>query len=324
MERNTTAFLRTEGEKSVKPFVVAGIPAYNEEKTIAKVILRAQRCVDRVVVCDDGSRDMTVNIAKELGADVIRHQKNLGKGAAVRSLFEAGQKMGADVFVTIDGDDQHEPEEIPRLVEPILKGEADVVIGCRFGSGDSYPAIRRWGNRVLNFLTTMSAGKAGDTQCGFRAYSKMALNAIDVTEDGLGVDSQIFIDAKDKNLKIVEVTVSTRYPKGVQTSKRNSVSHGMEVLLSIIELITERRPLLFLGVPGLVLFTVGGGCFVSVLEVYNRTSQFAIGTALLGVVSTLLGTLLVFGSLILWVIDKRLGRLENRIANRVNKNSNSE
>jgi glycosyltransferase involved in cell wall biosynthesis len=299
-----------------RPFVVAAIPAYDEEKTIATVVLRAQRFVDKVVVCDDGSKDMTVDIAKELGADVIQHKRNLGKGAALRSLFEAGQKMDADIIVTLDADSQHNPEEIPKLLEPILRGEADMVIGCRFPFDGSVPAVRRWGNRVLNFFTNLSAGKAKDTQSGFRAYSRMALNFIDVTEDGLAVDSQIFVDAKEKNLKVAEVPVSTRYPKDVKTSKKNALKHGFEVLLSLIELVSERRPLLFLGIPGLALFTVGGISFIMVLTIFNETRHFAIGTAILGVASTLLGALLIFGALILWVMGKRLGRLENRIANR--------
>jgi glycosyltransferase involved in cell wall biosynthesis len=299
-----------------RPFVVAAIPAYDEEKTIATVVLRAQRFVDKVVVCDDGSKDMTVDIAKELGADVIQHKRNLGKGAALRSLFEAGQKMDADIIVTLDADSQHNPEEIPKLLEPILRGEADMVIGCRFPFDGSVPAVRRWGNRVLNFFTNLSAGKAKDTQSGFRAYSRMALNFIDVTEDGLAVDSQIYVDAKEKNLKVAEVPVSTRYPKDVKTSKKNALKHGFEVLLSLIELVSERRPLLFLGIPGLALFTVGGISFIMVLTIFNETRHFAIGTAILGVASTLLGALLIFGALILWVMGKRLGRLENRIANR--------
>ena len=300
-----------------EPFVVVGIPAFNEEKTIARVVLEAQKCADKVLVSDDGSTDLTADIADRLGADVVRHEKNLGKGAALRSLFEAGRKVGADVFVTLDADDQHDPEEIPKLVEPILRGDADVVIGNRFGVRQgSVPAVRRWGNRVLNFLTNLSAGEAEDSQSGFRAYSRKALSAIDVIEDGLGVDSQTFIDANEKGLKVVEVPVSAKYPKGVKTSKKNLIRHGSEVILSLIELVSERRPLLFLGVPGLALSTMGGASFIMVLKVFNETRQFAIGTAMLGVVSTLVGILLVFGALILWVMGKRLSRIEKRISNR--------
>jgi glycosyltransferase involved in cell wall biosynthesis len=299
-----------------KPFVIAGIPAFNEEKTIAKVVLEAQKYADKVLVCDDGSTDMTCEIAERLGAVVVRHERNLGKGAALRPLFEAVRKIGADVFVTLDADDQHDPSEIPRLVEPILRGDADVVIGNRFQFSGSVPAIRRWGNRVLNFLTNLSAGEVKDSQSGFRAYSKKALDAIDIIEEGLAVDSQILVDANEKSLKVVEVSVSAKYPKDVKTSKKNPFRHGSEVIVSLIELISERRPLLFLGVPGLALLTFGGAFFVMVLEIFNETRQFAIGTAMLGIVSTLLGTLLVFGALILWVMGKRLNRIEKRISNR--------
>jgi glycosyltransferase involved in cell wall biosynthesis len=310
-----------------KPYVVGCIPAYNEDKTISKVVLQTRKYVDKVLVCDDGSTDMTGEIAKELGAVVILHEKNLGKGAALRSLFNAARKMGADVMVTLDGDAQHAPEEIPRLLQPIFRQEADVVVGCRSMPSESAPAHRRLGNRVLNFFTRLSvrSGNGGDrwrarvafndTQSGFRAYSKSALAAIDVTEDGLGVDSQIFLDATEKNLRILEVPISTNYPKDVKTSKKNPLHHGVEVIGTLIELITERRPLAFLGIPGLTLFIAGGACFLIVLDVYDRTSKFAIGTAMVGVVSTLLGSVLLFGAVILWVLGNRLRRIENRLSN---------
>ena len=321
--------LKKEARTGVKAFVVVGIPAFNEEKTIARVVLQSQNYADKVVVCDDGSTDLTGEIAERLGALVVRHEKNLGKGAALRSLFNAGRKIGADVIVTLDADGQHTPDEIPSLLEPVLKSEADVVIGCRSMTDGSVPSHRRVGNRVLNFFTNRSVrngngngngngntnGRFRDTQSGFRAYSKSALATIDVTENGLGADSQIFLDAAEKNLRILEVPVSTNYPKDIRTSKKNSVHHGLEVLVSLLELVSERRPLVFLGIPGLGLLTLGGASFTIVLEVFNQTKQFAIGTAMLGVVSTLLGSLLLFGAVILWVLGVRLSRLENRLSN---------
>lgn len=298
-----------------KPFVVACIPAYNEERTIAKVVLQTMKYVDKVIVCDDGSSDLTGEIAERLGAEVIRHKTNLGKGAALRSLFETGRKMNPDVSVTMDADDQHNPEEIPKLVKPILEGKADVVIGCRFSFDNSIPAIRRWGNRVLSFLTNVSIrSKVKDTQSGFRAYSRKAIRVINVIEDGMAVDSQIFVEAKEKGLMVVEVPVSTRYPKDVKTSKKNPLQHGAEVILSILELVGERRPLLMLGIPGSALLGVGGASFVMILKIFNETREIAIGTAMLGIVSTLLGTLFLFGALILWILGKRLRRLENYIS----------
>jgi glycosyltransferase involved in cell wall biosynthesis len=299
------------GDLGRKPLVVVGIPAFNEERTIAKMILKARKHVKDVVVCDDGSTDLTGEIAGSLGAIVVRNARNLGKGSALRSLFELGRKINADVFVTLDADDQHEPDEIPKLVQPILKGEADVVIGNRFSNGDLFPARRRWGNRALNFLTNTSDIK--DSQSGFRAYSRSALNSIEITTRGMGVDSQILIDAKKKNMRVVEVPISTKYPKGVKTSKKNFFQHGFEVALSIVELISEKRPLLYLGVPGASLFAVGGTCFIWVLNRFNEIRQFAIGTAILGVAASLLGGFLLFGGLILWVMGRQLSRLEDQL-----------
>jgi glycosyltransferase involved in cell wall biosynthesis len=120
-----------------KPLIIACIPAYNEEKTIAKVVLLTKKYVDTVVVCDDGSADMTSELAEELGAEVIRHEKNRGYGAALASLFRRAREINADVMVTLDADYQHNPDYISRLVEPILKGEANMVIGSRFLAEDS-------------------------------------------------------------------------------------------------------------------------------------------------------------------------------------------
>jgi glycosyltransferase involved in cell wall biosynthesis len=130
-----------------KPFVVACIPAFNEEGRIGGVVVQARKYVDRVVVCDDGSGDLTGEIAEGLGAVVIRHGRNLGKGAALRSAFLRARELGADVVVMLDADGQHDPEEIPGLVEPILKGAADMVVVSRYAEGSKtdaplYRAIR--------------------------------------------------------------------------------------------------------------------------------------------------------------------------------------
>jgi len=326
-QEREAASVAIEDKALDKPFVVACIPAYNEEKTISKIVLQTRKYVNKVLVCDDGSTDMTSEIARELGAVVIVHEKNLGKGAALRSLFNEARKMGADALVTLDADAQHAPSEIPTLLQPILGQEADVVVGCRSMPSESAPAHRKLGNRVLNYFTRLSVRNSNggnkwrarfafnDTQSGFRAYSKSALAAIEVTEDGLGVDSQIFLDATEKNLRIVEVSISTNYPKDVKTSKKNPLHHGTEVLGSLLELIAERRPLAFLGIPGLTLFIIGGACFVWVLDAFNRTNRFAIGTAMVGTVCTLLGSVLLFGAVILWVLGNRLRRIENRLSN---------
>src|SRR5690348_3771292 len=117
------------------------------------MVLTAKKYCDKVLVCDDGSEDMTTQIAESLGAVVIRHSRNLGKGAALRSLFETSIEIGAKVVITIDGDGQHNANDIPTVIQPILNGTADVSVGTRFGSLNTIPLHRKFGNDVLTFLT---------------------------------------------------------------------------------------------------------------------------------------------------------------------------
>ena len=233
---------------------VACIPAFNEERTIGKVVVGAQKYVDQVIVCDDGSSDMTAAIAEKLGARVIRHESNLGKGAAFRSLFSASREMGADIMVTIDGDDQHDPSDIPKLVDPLVKGLADVVIGARFHENNKgIPSYRKVGNKLLNAVTVNGVS---DTQSGFRAYDKKAIDMLRPSESGMGVDSEILMDASRQGLRLMEVPISVRYGIG-KTSTHNPIYHTVDVLTSAIKLTSIRHPMTFYGIPGLAVTLVG-------------------------------------------------------------------
>lgn len=112
--------------------ILVCIPARDEEKTIATVIVKSKRHADKIVVCDDGSEDMTGEVAKALGAEVIRVSSSGGYGAALALLFERANQIAPDVMVTLDADGQHNPDDIPTLTKPILDQQADVVIGSRF------------------------------------------------------------------------------------------------------------------------------------------------------------------------------------------------
>ena len=173
-----------------KTLVVAGIPAFNEEKSIAGVVLLAQKYADVVVVCDDGSSDMTCEIAEQLGAEVVRHERNLGYGAALQSLFKKARELTADVLVTLDSDGQHDASEIPLLLKPIEDGTAEVVFGSRFideaGTADM-PLYRKIGIKVITNLANGSAkNTVSDSQSGFRAYSKQAIEHLSFSENGMG------------------------------------------------------------------------------------------------------------------------------------------
>ena len=294
--------------------IIACIPAYNEEKTIARVILRTQGYVDKIIVCDDGSQDMTAQIAQSLGATVVRHPSNLGKGATLRTLFETSLRAGAKVVVTLDGDGQHDPTEIPVVIRPVLEGTADISIGARFHGKNEIPLYRKVGNRFLNYLTNIGNGsKIADTQSGFRAYSRRALEEIDVREDGMGVDSQILLDARKNKLRISESMVSVSY--GGETSTHHPLRHLGDVVLSLVRYAAEDRPLLLLGLPGLVALTIGLVYGALLLTIYVNTRVFIFAYALLAVGATLLGVFALLVAIILFAVSnlfKRLNKGRNR------------
>jgi glycosyltransferase involved in cell wall biosynthesis len=285
--------------------VVACIPALNEEKTIAKVIIRAKRYVDRVVVVDDGSTDDTILIAEGLGAKVIRHGRNLGYGAALRSCFEAGRDMGADVLVTLDADGQHDPDQIPKVAEPIKREIADLVVGSRFlgeNNRAEAPAHRRLGIKVLTELTgAASKVPISDAQSGFRAYSRNAIEKILPAEQGMGASVEILIKASQSQLRIVEVPITVKYDDLV-TSTHNPVYQGMDVLASIIKLVSIRHPLQFYGGIGLVASAVSVAFGIWTLDLFAREGRVVTNIALVAIGAGLLATLSFFTAAILFTL----------------------
>jgi len=298
-----------------RPFVVAAIPAYDEEKVIAGVVLQAQRYVDRVVVCDDGSSDLTAEIAERLGADVVRHDRNMGYGAALQSLFKRARQLGADAMVTLDGDGQHNPREIPMLVEPVLEGKADVVIGSRFlGDAEkmnSVPRYRRLGIKVITKLSGASNFGVSDAQSGFRAYGRKALEGLSLFENGMGVSVEVLMEAKKMGLTVVEVPTECNY-HGLKTSTSDPLKHGASVIMSIVRWVVEERPLLFLGVPGVVSLLVGVLFGVWMLQIYAVERQIATNIALASIAFILIGLFAVFTAIMLYSISRLAQKLNKR------------
>jgi len=288
---------------------VACIPAFNVANQISEVIKKSQNYVDQVIVCDDGSSDETYVNAESSGAFVIKHKTNLGKGAALKTLFQKAKELEADIIVTIDGDGQFLPEEITKLIEPIKTKQFDLVIGNRFLDIHEMPAYRKAGNKILDKFTKLAANLPfEDTQSGFRAYSKNAIEKISFSTNGFGVDSEILIDAVNKGLKITEQYVTVLYNTGEKTSTKNPVSHSMGVIASIIELIAINHPLKYLGIPGFVLLIVGIIYSVIVLTIFNDTRYFSIPSTLLALGSLVLGLLLLLMSVVLYSITHQSRR----------------
>lgn len=290
-----------------KPLIVAAIPAYNEERTIAKLVLAAQKYVDVVLVCDDGSEDLTAEIAERLGADVIRHKKNMGYGAAIRTLFSMARELHADILVTLDGDGQHDPREISRLVEPVLENKADIVLGSRFlGSENDVPKHRRWGIKLITKLTgAVSNHKFSDAQCGFRVYGRKALEGLSFFEDGMGVSVESLMDAEKKGFTVTEVPTGCNYHGLEKTSSQGAFGHGASVVMSILRLVVEDRPLLLLGLPGMVSLCVGVLFGIWMLQIYAVEQQITTNIALASMAFILIGMFSIFTAITLYAIARQ-------------------
>ena len=288
---------------------IACIPAYNEEKPIADIIKRSLNYVDRVIVCDDGSKDSTSKNATDAGAIVIKHEKNMGKGAALKSLFDYARDANADVMVTIDGDGQFLPEEMNKLIDPIIEKNFDIVLGNRFQTKKEMPSYRKVGNMMFDKITQLASDLPfNDTQSGYRSYSKNAIQKIKFMTNGFGVDSEILIDAVQKNLKIVEENITVIYNTGGKTSTKDPVSHSVSVLTSLIELIAIRHPLRYLGIPGFILLIIGIVYSFIVISIFNDTRVFSVPSTLVALGSLVVGLMLLLMSAVLFSISRMAKR----------------
>ena len=275
--------------------------SYNEEIAIGSLVLRVSQYADKVVVLDDGSTDRTVDIARLAGAEVIQHDKNLGKGAALRDLFAYATQCDVDVLVIIDGDGQHNPDDIPLLVSPVIRGEADFVNGSRYLIGKSdTPSYRRFGQLVLDNFTRVGSGRdlpVTDTQSGFRAFSMKTAHIFKFTSNTLGIESEMLMDAAKAQLRIKEVDVSVRYDVG--RSSTHPITHGLEVLVGVLRNIEFKKPLLAFTAPGLLLIGIGIALAAYVVQGFNAYGHVPNGPAILMLLVTIVGTFMVLTGIIL-------------------------
>lgn len=278
--------------------IVAIIPAHNEERCIGSVVLRARQYVRAVIVVDDGSHDATAAIAQAAGATVLRHAQNLGKGAALNTGFRAARSMAPDVVVVLDADGQHAAQQIPLLAKPVLEGRADMVVGSRFMAGSgAVPAVRAVGLRAMTMLSNLGSGlPLSDSQTGFRAFSRKALDGITFTANGFSVESEMQFLARQLELRAVEVPISCAY---ADRPKRHVLGQGVEVLNGILRLIGQHRPLLFFGVPGAAGLLLGLWWGLRVVDIYRRIGELAVGYALIAVLLWILGSMALSTGIIL-------------------------
>ncbi|MDD5163923.1 MAG: glycosyltransferase family 2 protein [Candidatus ainarchaeum sp.] len=243
------------------------IPAFNEEKTIARVIKEIPKKIlgigeIKIIVVNDGSSDRTIEEAKKAGAGlVVSHESNKGLGVAFRTGIENALKAGADIIVNIDADMQFNPKDIPKIIRPILDGKADFVTCTRFKDktiSPEMPFIKKFGNNVFTKLISILAKqKFTDTQCGFRAYSRET--ALHLNLFGKHTYTQeALLDAIEKGMRIVEVPCVVKGQReGKSRVVENWFAYSTKALLIIIRTVRDHRPLEFFGGMGFALFAAG-------------------------------------------------------------------
>ena len=280
--------------------ITIGIPAYNEEKNIASIITKLKKITDSIIVCDDGSSDMTTEISKNLGAIVISHGKNMGYGAAINSIFQKSKEINVDLLVTFDADGQHRVEDIEKVVEPIKNNDADLVIGSRFLDKKSdVPNYRKIGIKVITQVTNASMKKKlTDSQSGFRAYNKQVLSQISPSEVGMGISTEILIKSSSKGLRITEVPITILYSG--DTSTHNPVSQGASVLVSTIKFTSIEHPLKFYGIPSIIFLIIGGGFTYSAIEFYSEVGRLSTNLTLIAAGTVLIGIVLIITAVLLF------------------------
>ena len=281
--------------------VIVGIPAFNEEKNIAVLITQLKKIVDKIIVCNDGSTDLTSKIAEEMGVIVINHEKNLGYGAAIRSIFLKSKDLDGDILVTFDADGQHRIEDINKVINPIINGESDLVIGSRFldESEKEVPQYRKVGIKVITKITNATIKKQlTDSQSGFRSYSKKVVDELNPSELGMGISTEILIKASAKNFRISEVPIKITYFG--DTSTHNPITHGSSVILSTIKFTSIEHPLKFYGIPSMIFFIIGMSFTYLAAQYYSEIGRLNTNLTIVAAGTVLIAVVLLITSILLY------------------------
>tara|TARA_Y100001936_G_C16093231_1_gene688685 strand:- start:1158 stop:2042 length:885 start_codon:yes stop_codon:yes gene_type:complete len=280
--------------------ITVGIPAFNEEKNIASIIIGLKKITDSIIVCNDGSEDSTGDIARELGAIVINHKKNLGYGAGIKSIFLKAKEIQSDLLVTIDADGQHDVRDVTKILKPIQEDKAEIVIGSRFlEEVENIPEYRKFGIKLITKVTNLSLNQSlTDSQSGFRAYSKKVLEKLVISDKGMGISTEILIKANNINFRIGEVPIKVSYEG--ETSTENPVSHGTSVLFSTIKYTSIEHPIKFYGIPSIILLISGSIFTYFAIQYYVEFGRLSTNLTLIGVGLFFIGIVLLITAILLY------------------------
>jgi len=281
--------------------VTIGIPAFNEEKNIAKIIVKLKKIYDEIIVCNDGSADLTGEIAENLGAIVINHKQNLGYGAGINSIIKKSKEIDTDILVTFDADGQHKVEDVKKVIEPIKNGDADLVIGSRFLSKtkEKIPEYRKIGINIITKVTNAGLKKKiTDSQSGFRAYSKDLISKLDISDMGMGISTEILIKTNSLGFRITEIPITILYEG--KTSTHNPISHGTSVLFSTIKYTSIEHPLKFYGIPSLIFFVIGLSFTFLSIDYYMEVGRINPNVTIIAAGTTAIAVILLVASVLFY------------------------
>ncbi len=284
--------------------LVVGIPALDEGDYIHNVVRGALLHTNQVMVVDDGSEDFTKQIAENAGATVLRHPKTKGYGGALQTIFRQALNImnPNDILITMDGDGQHNPEDIPKVMYPVQELGADISIGSRFlkGAKTNLEKGRKFGIDAINLtLAKFAQVKVTDSQSGFRAYSHKAVLALSPTVLGMGVSVELLQQAAKTDLIISEVPITILYREGIDRSGI-SLIHGSSVLGSIIQFTVENGAKWFL-LLSFAFFGVAALCTLYALNFFRLTQYLIPNYVVAAIGFTMMGQLFFFTSISLYL-----------------------
>jgi len=225
--------IEEKGIKKQKEKIIAVIPAHNEEKYIKEVVEETKKYVDEVIVVDDASKDNTGSIARNAGAIVLRHEVNLGLGATLKTGCDAALILDTNLIITLDGDGQHDPKDIPNLLKRLKEEKADIVFGEREFNEDM-PLVKKTGNKFFHeFSKDVFGIKIRDTQTGFRIFSSEAYKKIRWKSRDYAVASEILINAEERKLKYTSERIRTIY---YENQKGTTIVDGIKIANKMLDL----------------------------------------------------------------------------------------
>lgn len=312
--------------------LLIAIPCLNEAETITDVITAIPQKIEgidkiTILVIDDGSTDETVKIAKKSGAEIVSHPTNLGVGSALHSAISYALDHQFDIMVNIDGDNQFDPNDIPKLIDPVLKGEADMTTASRFidpALTPDMPPVKKWGNHKMSWLiSTLCGQKFYDVSCGFRAYSSYALENLNI-HGRFTYTQETFVDMVSKRIRIKEVPIAVRYFEGRESRVAGSIlQYAIKTFLIITKIYRDYFPMRFFGAIALVFFVlclIFGSVFFGHFIMTGKFTGFLFAGFISGFCATL-SVLFLILALALDMLD-RIRMNQERILYRLKRRQN--